>query len=553
MAQDDDCTVAVMKFMGVTDLEEVDMYEVERLSEYYYDPINLNLSSVSDLEKTGLFTYYQIVSFADYRTRHGDVMSLTELSSVDGFTQAMVAAISPFISLESRNVTGNMGQIACSQELAVRSGYKSNDADQYMYGLKYRLVSERVVLGTSASRAYDVGAHYPTAYSGNVTWNYGHGKLVAGDFNARFGQGLCLWNSAVFSGLSLPSAYMRKPTGIVPTNSFTGSSALTGSAVDLYAGKWKVSAMLAMPGIKNLENVSFMPALNVARYGHYGMLSVTHMMSFTDVFSPFYRIPQMKTSADASICIRGVNVFGEAAFDWVHQTVATVCGTDFMASEGLRMAMLLKYCPSEGFSNDYGMAVSGEVNHGCLNGNFSLEGSYYPEPKSKDAQTCCQVKAQTEWRHTFADKFMLELRVKERFRTWGFMFRTDLRIGAQYKTDIFTLASRFNVLSCDKTGLLGYVEGGYTCSGMSTFLRLGMFKVDDWDDRIYVYERDAPGNFNVPAFYGRGLWTSAYLSSKPRQWLKLYLRASYISYVFMPPETRKPGRAELKLQCVFRL
>lgn len=553
MAQDNDCTIAVMRFMGVTDLEEVDSYEVERLSEYYHDPIKINMSSVSDLEKSGLFTYYQIVSFTDYRTRHGDVLSLTELASVDGFTQALVGALSPFVSLESRNATGNMGQSVGNQELAIRSGWKSNAVDQYMYGLKYRLVSERLILGASASRAYDSGAHYPTAYSGNVSWNYGLGKLIAGDFNARFGQGLCLWNSAVFSGLSLPSAYMRKPTGVVPANSFTGSSALTGLAADLYVGKWKVSAMLAMPGIKNLQDVSFMPALNVARYGRHGMLSMTHMMSFVDPFSYLYRIPQMKTSADASICIRGVNVFGEAAFDWVHQTVAAVCGTDFMASEELRMAMLLKYCPSEGFSNDYVMAVSGELNHGCLNGNFSLEGSYYPEPKSKSAVTCCQVKAQTEWSHTFADKLMLELRIKERYRTWGFMFRTDIRIGAQYKTEIFTLASRFNVLFCDKTGLLGYVEGGYTPSGMSAFLRLGMFKVDDWDDRIYVYERDAPGNFNVPAYYGRGLWTSAFLSCKHERWLRIYLRASYISYMFMPQEIRKPGRAELKLQCVFRL
>ena len=163
------------------------------------------------------------------------------------------------------------------------------------------------------------------------------------------------------------------------------------------------------------------------------------------------------------------------------------------------------------------------------------------------------MKAQTEWRYTFADKYMLELRIKERFRTWGFMFRTDFRIGAQYKTDIFTIASRFNVLSCDNIGLLGYVEGEYTPSGMSALLRLGLFKVDDWDDRIYVYERDAPGNFNVPAYYGRGLWTSAFLSFKYERWLRIYLRASYISYLLMPPEIRKPGRAELKLQCVFRL
>jgi hypothetical protein len=480
------------------------------------------------------------------------VLSFTELSSVDGFTHAMVELLSPFVSLVTQKVVGDLRYSIVNQEFAIRSGYKSDDEQTYMYGLKYRLNSERVRLGLSASRPYDLDMHYPSIYSGNISWDYGCGKLMAGDLNARFGQGLCLWNSAVFSGLTLPSAYMRKPTGIAPANSFTGSSALTGIATDICVGKWKASAVLAVPGIKTLKDVSLMPAVNVARYGACGMMSVTHMMVFTDVSSVFYRIPQMKTSADVSLCLKGVNVFGEAAFDWVNKTVATVCGTDFMASERLRMAILLKYYPSKGFADDYGLAASGEVDLRRLNGNFSFECSYFPEPKSKTTEFCCQAKLQTEWSYQLTDKFMLELRVKELLRTWGFSYKTDVRVGARFKSDHVSVASRFNILSCDNVGMLGYIEGGYIPGCISAYLRLGLFKVDDWDDRIYVYERDAPGNFNVPAFYGRGLWTSAYLSSKPKQWLKLYLRASYISYVFMPLETRKPGRAELKFQCVFR-
>ena len=551
-AQDEDCVGAVMRFMGVTDLEEVDSYEVERLSEFYYNPIYINQASLSDLEKCGLFTSYQIASLTDYLSRHGDVMSHTELSSIDGFNQVLVQTLSPFISLISGKLIGIASKVSVGQELAVRGGYKSNDGDTYMYGEKYRLSSEYLQLGLSASRPYDSKVHYPSAYSANISWNFDRGKLILGDFNARFGQGLCLWNSAVFSSLALPSAYMRKPTGVSQTNSFTGSSALTGSACDIYWGKWKMSAMLAMPGIKENKAISLMPAVNIARYGSYGMISMTHMMSFTDVFSQSFRIPQMKTSADAAICLRGVNLFGEAAFDWVEKTCAAVCGTDFMASERLRMAFLLKYYPSKGFSNEYGIATSGELGLGRLNGNFSLECSFYPEPKSKETDKSCQCKVQTEWKYSFTSKFMMELRIKERIRTWGFRYRTDVRVGMQYKSDLMTLIARFNTLTCDKTGLLGYVEGGYTPEKMSFFIRLGLFKVDDWDDRIYVYERDAPGNFNVPAYYGRGLWSSAFLSYKLRKWFRIYLRASYISYIFMPTETRKPGRAELKCQCVFR-
>ena len=553
MAQDEECVSAVTKFLGVTDLEEVDSYEVERLSDYFQNPISINRSSISDLEKCGLFTFYQIVSLNDYRSRHGDVLSFTELSSIDGFSQTIVQTLSPFVSLDSGKLVGSAAQVPVRQELAVKSAFKSNDGETYMYGGRYRLVSERLQLGLSASRSYDAKVHYPDVYSGNISWNHGKGRLIAGDFNARFGQGLCLWNSAVFSSLTLPSAYMRKPTGVSPTNSFTGSSALTGLAGELYMGKWKISSMLALPGVKDLDNVSLMPAVNFARYSSYGMISMTHVMSFSDVFYGFFRIPQMRTSVDAATCIRGVNIFGEAAFDWVDKDFAALCGTDFMASEKVRMAFLLKFLPAEGFANDYGAAMSGEVALGRLSGNFSVEGSYYPEPKSKETDTCCQFKVQTEWDYKFSDRFMMEIRVKERIRTWGFRYRTDVRIGTQYKTDVMTLVARFNALACDKIGMLGYVEGGYTPEKLSAFLRLGLFKVDDWDDRIYVYERDAPSNFNVPAYYGRGVWAAAYMSYHPFEWLRVYLRASYVSYVFMPEEKRKPGKAELKIQCVFRL
>ena len=42
---------------------------------------------------------------------------------------------------------------------------------------------------------------------------------------------------------------------------------------------------------------------------------------------------------------------------------------------------------------------------------------------------------------------------------------------------------------------------------------------DNWNDRIYCYERDAPGSFNIPAYYGRG-WAASLVG-------RLKLRADY--------------------------
>ena len=550
-AQIEDGVLAIMRFSGVTDPEELDLYEVERLEDLLHTPLRVNVSRRSDLEKSGLFNQFQIASLLDYRARHGDVLSLTELAAVDGFSQDIVRTVSPFISLESRNSIGRSAK-ASSQELAFRTGYKNNSGHSYVYGGKYRLISDKICLGLSASRPYDASRSGPEYISGNVSWNHALGKVVVGDFNARFGQGLCLWNSAVLSSLSLPSAYMRKPTGVSAANSFTGSMALTGLAADVQSGHWKISTLLALPGVKKSEYMKVSPAVNIARYGRLGQVSVTHLMEFTNMFSHDYRIPQMRTSVDGAICIRGINLFGESAVDWVNGTVAAVCGTDFMATDKLRMAILAKYYPAAGFSNDYGISLSGELVLGKLKGNFSFESSYYPKPKSKGQDCCVQLKAQAEWVYKITDRVAMELRIKERYRNWTLPYKTDIRLGLQYKSDMVVAIARVNALSCDDVGLLGYVEGGYTPERMSAYLRLGLFKIDDWDDRIYVYERDAPGSFNVPAYYGRGFWLSSYVTKRPVKWLTIYFRASYMSYVFMAEEKRKPGKAELKIQCLFK-
>ena len=550
-AQIEDGILAVMRFSGVTSPEELDVYEVERLEELLHIPLRVNASRRSDLEKSGLFNQFQIASLLDYRTRHGDILSFTELAAVDGFSQDIVQTISPFISLESH---GSIGVSAKKfrQELAVKTGYKNNSDHFYLYGGKYKLTSDKICLGLSLSRPYDASANTPEYISGNISWNHALGKVVVGDFNARFGQGICLWNSALLSSLSLPSAYMRKPTGVSVTNSFTGSMALTGLASDLQLGQWKLSAMLAFPGVKEAVFTQINPAVNIARYGRIGQVSMTHLMEFTNVLSYDFRIPQMKTSVDGALNINGVNIFGESAVDWVNKTVAAVFGTDFMATDKLRLAFLAKYYPAAGFSNDYGVSASGEFGLGRLKGNFSLEGSYYPKPKSKTQDRCIQLKAQTEWVYNLTDRFTMELRIKERYRNWDHPYKTDIRIGIQYKSDKIVAITRINSLSCDDVGLLGYFEGGYTPERMSAYLRFGLFKVDDWDDRIYVYERDAPSSFNVPAYYGRGYWISSYLSWRPVKWLAIYFRASYVSYIFMSDEKRKPGKAELRIQGVIK-
>ena len=79
-------------------------------------------------------------------------------------------------------------------------------------------------------------------------------------------------------------------------------------------------------------------------------------------------------------------------------------------------------------------------------------------------------------------------------------------------------------------GWLWYAETGYMkeigkdCS-VSVYMRGEFYRIENWDDRIYVYERDAPGTFNVPAYYGKGnnLSLVAAVKYKRHSW---HIRAS---------------------------
>ena len=548
---------AVMLLTGCTLPEEMDEYEIERLSHYIEHPVRINTVSLAFLRSCGLFTSYQAASLTDYRQRHGDVMSLTELSSVDGFTPEKVRALSPFISLEGGSVNGMDSQT--SHDLAVKGGAAVSDGVPVGgYGLKYRCESSgRWSAAFAFSRANDGSMGRPDAWSGHLAWDMERIplRILAGDFNARFGQGLALWNGFSMSGAGKTNSFFRSSSGLSSSWSYTGSSALTGVASELSIARMRISALVALPGIKNkgLSGMDVLPAVNVGWYGRNMSASLSHYAEFSRYSSGTY-IPDMKTSVDLAACLRGTDLFGEIAFDWVNMTAAVLAGTIFPCVEEVRTAVHLRYYPT-GFnparsaalrsgtkcSNEYSLSLSSDYQRksGGLTAGLSVDASYRPKPQS-GTENNIQVKILNDCAVSFSDSFQLKFRLSERLRTWGQKSRTDVRADLIWTLNHFVFTSRINVLHCKGTGLLGYAEGGYRKDDLSVYLRVGVYRIDNWDDRIYVYERDAPGNFTVPAMYGRGAWVSFTTAWKYARWGRLYVRA-----------TKKPGKAELKLQSVF--
>ena len=102
--------------------------------------------------------------------------------------------------------------------------------------------------------------------------------------------------------------------------------------------------------------------------------------------------------------------------------------------------------------------------------------------------------------------------------------------------------------------MAGYVETGWKTPSdtarvqVSAFLRATFFRVDNWDDRIYCYERDLPGSFSVPALYGRGHSVSAIIGVKTRRH-SLHLKASLLRNA----SAGRPSSSEIKIQYGLKL
>lgn len=564
-AQENLSSEAIMALLGITDIEEADQYEVERLSDLLEKPLKLNLASASRLSSCGLFTAYQTASIIDYRLRHGDILSYAELSLLDGFSEDHVRLVKPFVSLASGELP-SVRSVGMQHELRIRSGVRTGESGQWNYALKYSFESSAGISGgVGMSGPSSAAGGLPEQFSGGVEYDFRKFplRLIAGDFNARFGQGLALWNGMSMSGLSSPSTFMRRSSGFSRSSSFTGNYSMTGVAGSAMLNRLIFNASVAFPGIRSAraspEEVTILPMMNLIWNFRNGQVGATHYMEFRDDMA------DMKTSVDMAWCLNGTDAFAELAYDWVSEIPAGLAGVSFPVGESFRSAAMLRIYPSAynaersgaqrsttKCSNEYSVTLAGEYlspdrSHSAA---LSADMAYFPEPKSKISTDDFQVKVLASWQWT-GENMSLKMRLGERVRSWGVSNRTDLRTDISMPLGEFVLNMRANLLYGRSLAGLVYCEGGYVGETLSSYLRCGFFCADNWDDRIYVYERDAPGGFNVPAMYGRGMWTAATATWKPCRWLKLYARASFTAYPFMSAEKKKPGRAELKLQGVF--
>lgn len=490
---------AVLVLSGASSMEELDESTIQHYRDLELHPLELNGASRSRLLASGLFTAFQVASFFDWKSRSGDVLSYVELGLLDGFTPEKAEALQLFTRLESSSFPGARRSCKFHNDLMLRGAARENDGRAFAAGVRWKgSLGDWAEFNWASRNSYSAPEFGIGTLSGAYYGRRILGKLVLGHFNARFGQGLAMWSGMSMSRYSSLNAFRRNGSGFTSTASFSPSHC--GVAADFDLGKWNVAAAYSFIGNHPMAAVSYCGK----------------------TFSAGAFASDCSVSADFKWGLKNTSIFGEVAWNGSPAALAGVIWTPvYKRSYGLTAS----------WAGDIWEVAAGadakNISSVILVSNKQLRAFIKYSP-SVDLGTF-ELKPSLRVAARKDDNWRLESRGEFGFRAGS-----------------WRVNSRLDLVHCKALSGLYYLECGYDSEQLKIWLRGTAFCVDNWDDRIYVYERDAPGCFNVPAYYGRGWSASLAGTWKMSACHRIHIRISYLEYPWMT--VSKVSKAEVKIQ-----
>ena len=564
---------AVLLLSGASSMEELSAEELERYEDLRRKPLDLNRCSRSRLLACGLFTPFQVASILEHRRQGGEILSLTELMLIEGFTSRKVDALRHFIVIRAEDGPIGAKKLRPELDLELRgavsvpvpdSRSKDREEQRTGYGSKLHLsLGQRAELSIVGRKSYDSGRFGPVSASAVYYGRRYLGKVVLGAFNARFGEGLTQWSGFSLSSLSSVASFRKSGSGLSPSASF--SPGMTGMAADFNLRRFTLSTAIGCapealaklglftkasgstaPGIEALADLSW-----TGRLIHAGVTATCEAAGVHFLGS----LPNLSLFGETSLTYKG-------AF-------SAIAGTVWTPEYARKFALQLRWFDPSIKGKNSGAAFGFELPDWC----FTLDARYradtrkqkyrgflryskeiilparprapssVPPPEVNLPEASVSVPARSL---TVSARLAANYAPGEAHHT-----RVELRSELAFNSGAWKFSTRLDGIYCASFAFHAFLEAGYLTPKLSSYLRLGGFLIDNWDDRIWVYERDAPGSFTVPAYYGRGVHCSLYCAWKPSRHHSLYLRTSLVSYPGNP--SPKNGKFEFKLQYRLRI
>lgn len=522
--------------------EDMDEQTVEKFEHLAAHPVCLNYAGRGKLEECGLFSAFQIVSLLDYRKRSGDILSFSELSRLDGWSGEFVDALREYIDLSGSTVPGQSSSRKSFQgDFTLRYGSSSYLAKT---GMEW---NDRWSLFVSSKKALplNVSAVY-----------YGKGalsKLAIGNYNARFAQGLALWSGMTMSGLPTVESLSRRESGISASRST--SAACNGIAAEFNFGRLTLSAGTTLELEKETLKIGALANLSYLwTRGQCGITAVAGASAQT-------------VSANWKFRLGKADFYGEAAWEFATGAPAIITGIRMDPRWKVAWGLTARYY-SPSFEGHWSGAPGSFSRNTDETGiaavfryqwvNLSADTAWRPQKGLWQTKAILNLNPEISvgrltvsplLKYTFCRKAG---NLSESSK--GAAIKNNLRSEVKATLGPWQAGFRGDCLWCRGFAWLALAETGYKDETLSCFLHAEYFDIPNWDDRIYVYQRDVPGSFNVTARYGKGLSASLVggcaLHGKGKQTChRINFRAGALIY---RKETQKPSAFEWRVQYSFK-
>jgi hypothetical protein len=247
---------------------------LEDLTYYFEHPLNLNTATVEELRELYLLSDFQINNLQRHIKSYGPLLSMYELQAVEGFDLPTIRSIEYFVTVKP---SAGLGKVSlqtilneAQSDLFLRykrtvekqKGYQLDPktgeipfagSPDYFY-TRYR-VQFRKNLRAGFTLEQDAGesvkngidfTSFHIMYS-NQGWLR---KLVVGDYQALFGQGLTFWNGLGFGKSPFVLNAKKNAVGLRPYSSVQEFNYLRGGAATL---GWKDLEFTAFYSSKKLD------------------------------------------------------------------------------------------------------------------------------------------------------------------------------------------------------------------------------------------------------------------------------------------------------------
>jgi hypothetical protein len=587
----------------------------ERLRKY---PLNINSASRSDLKRLVLLTDFQIEALMDYEKNHGPVISYSELSLLNGYNEEIVRLLRPFIYFGDVGIRPGNFFKDCSSSFyskyarkIICSGGKTNSSetefgDPNYIQLRYRTVwlnkvevalleekdagepaveKNRIPLGdfisfSIALRNMKFVKRKNPGVSGEPEKlkTFAVDNLVIGDFSARFGQGLTLWNSFNLQGAEDMYGFYKRGEPISPYTSSDEEKFFRGVAAELSCGKLTVSLLGSYKGIdaKIASNgKEYTSILSGGIHNSKSLLSAKDAMheavtgaNVTALFNKIkigfsfagytydkingrsvkdYNEYQMYESfhwncaADFYTLLGKLRFFGEAAYSspgLEHSGgYAAVAGGTFPIGGKWKINFLVRSY-SKSYINPHAGAYT--LTSSCSNQNgAAIRASGYVFRNLK--MTMGSDYAYYPWARFNINSSSMCWKNYLKFEFPGDVLNFSLRLSCNYlRTNVIDnicaekAAAKIRI--CKWLNFTAKEEvnskGSYAVSVLSNIKMnvlsmhfcVAYYNAEKWNGRLYMVEYDLPMTYASTLFYGKGISWYAVAQVRAAKWLELFLK-----------------------------